>query len=85
MDHEFDLMEAIHNAVMSFRAKYGQSPLAISISRDAYRRLIQEKAEETMIGNLLIGCAPINEIHTEAGVVRVLIDEMLEDIDVIVS
>ena len=85
MKKVFDLIEAINEEVMAYSEENGKAPREISISRDAYRRLLKIKSEENVIGNLVIGCAPITEIETETGTIRLVIDEMLAETDIVVS
>ena len=79
MKQVFDLIEAIGNKVMEYAERTGNKPTAVSISRGSYRRILEIRAWETQIGNLIIGCAPQSEIDTPLGKVKVVIDELLDD------
>lgn len=84
MKQVFDLIEAINEGVMIFVEENGRTPSEVTISKGAYRRLLEIKSEESMIGNLLIGCSPIVEIDTPIGVIHLSIDELLSATEVAV-
>ena len=79
MKNAFDLIEAINERVAEHAEKTGSKPHSIAVSPASYRRLIEIKAWEERIGNLIIGCAPLKEFGTEDGNVSLVIDEMLAD------
>ena len=79
MDSAFDLVETINERIAEHREKSGRSPNAVAVSPVAYRHLVEIKAWEGRIGDLVIGCTPVTEYRTEDGIVEVLIDELLAD------
>lgn len=85
MKQIFDLLEAINEQVMLFAEQHGQTPDEVCVAREAYRRLIEIRADETRIGNLVIGCVLMTVIETALGNVRLSIDEMLSETEVKVA
>jgi hypothetical protein len=85
MKKVFDLIEAINESVAMFLDANGRKPDEVSISRVGYRRLLEIRADDGMIGNLVIGCAPIVEIETEAGRIRLSIDEMVSETTIVLT
>jgi hypothetical protein len=79
MKHAFDPIEAINERIAEHKERSGLRPHSIAISPAAYRRLVEIRAWEGRIGNLIIGCAPLKEFGTEDGNVALVIDEMLAD------
>jgi len=79
MNEAFDLIDAISERVAGFKEKMGERPHSVLISPASYRRLLENRAWEERIGNLVIGCAPLREVATEDGPVALLIDELLPD------
>ena len=82
MKQVFNLIEAIGHKVMEYADRTGNKPATIILSRGSYRRILEIKADEGRIGNLIIGCAPMTEIDTPLGKVKVVIDEMLDDMTI---
>ena len=85
MKEVFDLLEAINESTMAFVEENGRKPEEVAVSIGAHRRLLEIKAGDTMIGNLVIGCTPLDEIETDAGTVRLAIDETLAETEIVVS
>lgn len=85
MNEVFDLVAAIVERANEFSDRTGVSASSISLSPSSYRRLLEINARQTAIGNLIIGCVPINEIEVPAARLRVVIDEMLADTDVLIA
>ncbi len=85
MKHVFDLIETINDKVMQYFDETGRTPTTITISPNSYRRLLEIKTDEAKTGNLIIGYAPITEIQTPLGRIRLQLDEMLSDTDVEVA
>jgi hypothetical protein len=85
MKDVFDLFEAINDGVMLYRNQTGETPTTLTISPAMYRRLVEIKAWEGRIGNLVIGCAPVNSIDTPSGTLCVVIDELFTDTGVVLS
>ena len=79
MNQVFDIIDTIRNKVMEYLERTGVLPAAIAVSPGSYRSLIEIKAWEERIGNLVIGCRPLEEIETPLGKLKVIIDEILED------
>jgi hypothetical protein len=79
MNQVFELLEAIKEKVTSYIQRMGGIPAEISISPNSYRRLVELKAWEGRIGNLIIGCFPVTVIETPLGKIRIVIDELLSD------
>ncbi len=79
MKHAFDLIEAINERIAEHKESSGLRPHSIAVSPAAYRRLVEIRAWEERIGNLVIGCAPLKEFETEDGNISLVIDEMLAD------
>ncbi len=79
MKEVFDLIEAINDRVIQYRDQTGHIPTTLAISPGSYRRLLEIKSWEARIGNLIIGCAPLQQIETILGKVNIIIDEMLND------
>jgi hypothetical protein len=79
MKTSFGIIEAIHEEASRFYAEHGVAPEAVALSPGSYRRLIELCSQEHRIGNLIIGCAPLRELVTRGGKLRVVIDELLAD------
>ena len=79
MKNVFDIIEAIEEKVAEVLEKYGRIPAAIALSPGSYRRLLEIRSTDVTVGNLIIGCVPLNELETSSGRVSVVIDEMLSD------
>jgi len=79
MNNAFDLIEAIHERIAEHIEKNGFKPRFLSVSPAAYRWLVEIRAWEERIGNLIIGCSPLRSFQTEEGDVLLVIDEMLSD------
>lgn len=79
MRSAFDLIEVINERIAEHKERTGFRPHSIAVSPAAYRRLVEIRAWEERIGNLIIGCAPLREFETEDGNVALVIDEMLAD------
>ena len=77
MQNTFDAVETINEKARLFREKTGRKPAFLSVSRDIYRRLVEWISTVNSVGNLIIGCAPIMELETSIGKLKVTIDEML--------
>ncbi len=77
MQASFDAVETINERVRMFREKTGRKPVFLAVSRDIYRRLVEWISAVNSVGNLIIGCAPIMELETSMGRLKVTIDEML--------
>lgn len=73
------LLAAIREKITSYIQRMGAIPAQISISPSSYRRLVELKAWEGRIGNLIIGCFPLTGIETPFGEIRIVIDELLSD------
>lgn len=82
MKQIFDLIEAMEEATAMHLYRNGVPPKEISFSPASYQRLVRIKAEEHMIGSLIIGCEAIREIETSTGTVELVIDEMLTDTEI---
>jgi hypothetical protein len=79
MNQVFELLETIKVELTSYLQRKGVIPAGVSISRNSYRRLVELKAWEGRIGNLVIGCSPLTHFETPVGKIRIVIDEMLSD------
>ena len=79
MKEVFDLIEAINETAMQYREQTGRVPTTIAVSPGSYRRLLEIKAWEQRIGNLVIGCTPLRELETPFGKVNIVIDETSAD------
>ncbi len=79
MKEVFDLIETINETAMQFRDQTGYAPASIAVSPRSYRRLLEIKAQEQRIGNLVIGCTPVRELEIPFGKVNIVIDEMSSD------
>ncbi len=79
MKQVFDLIETIIETAMDYFERTGVRPATVAISLSSYRRLLEIKSWEERIGNLIIGCRPLEEIETPIGKLRVIIDEILVD------
>jgi hypothetical protein len=79
MNQAFELLETVKGKLTSYLQRKGVIPAEISISPGSYRRLVELKAWEGRIGNLIIGCFPVTEIVTPLGRIHIVIDEMLGD------
>jgi hypothetical protein len=79
MNQVFDLLEAIKEKLLSYARRTGAIPAEISISPGSYRQLVELKAWEGRIGNLIIGSFPLTDIETPLGKIRIMIDELLSD------
>ncbi len=79
MKEVFDLIEAINETAMQYRAQIGNVPTTIAVSPRSYRRLLEIKASEQRTGNLVIGCTPVRELETPVGKVNIVIDETSSD------
>jgi len=55
----------------------GRSPFRLSVSRALYRWILEMICRESNVGNLVIGCRPINVVDTSAGSLPLVIDEAL--------
>jgi hypothetical protein len=72
------LRSSLEGGLRRYAEEHGMFPSVISISREAYRRLLEIVGWENRIGNLVIGCRPINRFDTPAGSVKIEIDETLD-------
>ncbi len=79
MKQVFDLIETIIETAMDYFERTVVRPAMVAISRSSYRRLLEIRSSEESIGNLIIGCRPLEEIETPLGKPKVIIDEILED------
>jgi hypothetical protein len=79
MNQVFDLLEAIREKLLSYARRTGAIPAEVSISPGSYRQLVELKAREGRIGNLIIGCFPLTDIETPLGRIRIVIDELLSE------
>jgi hypothetical protein len=79
MNQVSDLLEAIKEKLLSYARRTGATPAEVSISPGSYRQLVELRAWEGRIGNLVIGCSPATHLETPLGKIRVVIDEMLSD------
>jgi hypothetical protein len=79
MNQVFELLETIKSRVTSYLQRQGVIPAEVSISPSSYRQLVELKAWEGRIGNLVIGCSPLTDLKTPFGKIRLVIDEMLSD------
>lgn len=77
MKNAFDLIEAINERIEEYKERAGFRPHSVAVSPAAYRRLVEMRAWEEKIGNLIIGCAPLKEFETDGGNLSLVIDEML--------
>lgn len=82
MKQVFDLIDTIIESAMDYFGRTGVKPVAVAISRGSYRRLLEIKSWEERIGNLIIGCRPLEEIETPLGKIKIVIDELLVDTSV---
>jgi hypothetical protein len=85
MQQVFDIIEAINEKVVEFLKRAGVTPSSIAISAGSYRRLLEMAACDASIGNLIIGCRPLQEIETPLGKLRVIIDELFSDTEIEVT
>lgn len=85
MNQVFDLIAEIAERTAEFVERTGYRASSVFLSPLSYRRLLEIQAQENAIGNLIIGCASIAEIAIPGGTLRVIIDEMLSDTDVVVA
>jgi hypothetical protein len=79
MEQVFDIIEAINEKSREYFYARSQKPVMLSVSPGSYRRLIEIRAAEGRIGNLIIGCSALEEVVTAVGKLKVVIDEMLQD------
>jgi hypothetical protein len=79
MKQVFDLIETINETALQFREQTGYAPSSIAVSPRSYRRLLEIKAWEQRIGNLVIGCTPLREMETPFGKVNIVINETSSD------
>jgi len=79
MKELFDLIEAINDGVVQYRDETGVTPTTLTVSPASYTRLIEIKAWEERIGNLIIGSFPLSDIETPVGKMKIVIDEVLAD------
>jgi hypothetical protein len=75
----FDIIELIHEKVAEYLEKTGTTPHTLAIAPAVYRRLIELRAQEHAIGNLVIGCKEVKEVITSLGNLRIVIDEVLRE------
>ncbi|MBI4428384.1 MAG: hypothetical protein HY562_04630 [Ignavibacteriales bacterium] len=85
MQNTFDAVNAIDERARMYREKTGKKPGFLTISRDVYRRLVELISSANSVGNLVIGCAPIQEIETSVGRLKIAIDEMLGEAGIQIS
>jgi len=82
MSQVFDIIEQINERVAEYAERIGRRAFTLSVSPRSYRRLIELKAQANAIGNLIIGCGPLEEFETVVGNLRIIIDETLADTDI---
>jgi hypothetical protein len=82
MEQVHDIIEAINEKVHEYVGRTGVAPTRIAISPGLYRRLLEFTAWVGRIGNLIIGCAPITEFETSSGKLRLVIDELIPDMNI---
>lgn len=85
MQTYFDLIDAINTSIIEHRERTGSLPRSISVSPASYCRLVEFKAWEERIGNLVIGCFPVKMMMTGCGLVPLVIDEFLADTAVVID
>jgi len=85
MKEVFDLIEAINDGALQYCDEKGVPPTALTVSPGLYRRLVEIKAWEERIGNLVIGCAPLSKIHADSDELCVVIDELFTETGLVVS
>jgi hypothetical protein len=82
MEQVQDIIEAINRKVHEYVERTGVAPTRIAISPGLYRRQLEFTAWVGRIGNLIIGCAPITELETSSGKLRLVIDELIPDMKI---
>jgi hypothetical protein len=82
MHRIFDLIEFIEEKVLEYFEKTGERPHCVAIAPAAYRRLIELRAQELAIGNLVIGCKEMKEVETSLGNLCIVIDEVLPETEI---
>jgi hypothetical protein len=82
----FDLVETIYAQTAAHYQETGRVPLSISLSRNAYRRLLEINLDElSQSGHKVNRCNAIRGIVTPTGPVQVYIDELLEDTEIAID
>jgi hypothetical protein len=86
MVQEFDLFTTIDRLAKEHRRANGSGPTTVSVSPNAYRSLVEFKAQAHAIGNLVICCYPLKALMTsQRRVLRIILDEILPDTKVVVG
>jgi hypothetical protein len=75
----FNLLGTIDRKAIEYHKLNGCKPASVSISPNSYRWLLELKAQENAIGNLVICCSPLTHVLTSAGKQSIVIDEMCPD------
>jgi hypothetical protein len=85
MNGTFDIAAMVSEQTARFFQRTGIAPAICRVSRDIYRALVEQKAAENAIGNLIIATFAATSIVTDTAKLRVVIDEMLSGPEVCVE
>lgn len=85
MDRMLEVAEGMREIVAEYCRRTGRSPAVCRVSRGCYRRLVEAKAAQGAIGNLIIGAASVDFIACGRVVMRTVIDERLDGDRVVVA
>jgi hypothetical protein len=79
----FDILETIHAQTVEHYHKTGRKPETVSVSRNANRRLLEIKIEQSGDnGQPNNKCYAIGDVTTPTGAVALQIDELLNDTEI---
>ena len=78
MDRILVVAEGVREIVSEYSRRTGSPPAVCRVSRGCYRQLVETKAAQGAIGNLIIGAASVDFIACGRVVMRTVIDERLD-------
>ena len=82
---EFDIAQGVREQAAGVQEAGGAAPAVCRVSRDIYRALVEMKAAEGAIGNLVIGTWMLDRIAVDRIRLRMVIDESLTGTELVVE